>query len=115
MTFSTALNFLKLGARVGRAGWNGKGMWIAISPGVKDNPTEKFWSKAVRIFGTENSVKTITGIVQSAQRHWDNNTTVTLSNDPSLGAAFGAQGVGVVYVNSVGGTQAYNASALVSR
>lgn len=34
MTFSTALELLKKGAKVARAGWNGKGMWIVlIHPG----------------------------------------------------------------------------------
>ena len=28
--FETALTFLKLGYRAQRAGWNGKGMWIAV-------------------------------------------------------------------------------------
>lgn len=30
MTFGTALSLLKRGARVARAGWNGKGMWLAM-------------------------------------------------------------------------------------
>ena len=30
MDFSTALGGLTLGAKLRRAGWNGKGMWIAI-------------------------------------------------------------------------------------
>lgn len=33
MTFGDALRELKAGARVRRAGWNGKGMWIALTPG----------------------------------------------------------------------------------
>jgi hypothetical protein len=34
MTFSIALELLKKGERVARAGWNGKGMWIVlIHPG----------------------------------------------------------------------------------
>lgn len=32
MDFSHALGSLKDGKRVGRSGWNGKGMWIALSP-----------------------------------------------------------------------------------
>ena len=31
--FDTAIRLLKEGHRVARAGWNGKGMWIALSPG----------------------------------------------------------------------------------
>lgn len=30
LTFATALLFIKQGKRVQRAGWNGKGMWIAL-------------------------------------------------------------------------------------
>lgn len=30
MTFCFALEALKAGARVQRAGWNGKGMWLAL-------------------------------------------------------------------------------------
>ena len=33
MDFGDALRALKRGARVSRAGWNGKGMWIALPPG----------------------------------------------------------------------------------
>lgn len=33
MNFGEALEALKIGARVARAGWNGKGMWIALTPG----------------------------------------------------------------------------------
>lgn len=30
MNFGQALDALKLGSRVARAGWNGKGMWLAL-------------------------------------------------------------------------------------
>jgi hypothetical protein len=33
MNFGDALAALKDGAKVARAGWNGKGMWIALTPG----------------------------------------------------------------------------------
>lgn len=33
MSFGHALQALKGGLRVARAGWNGKGMWIALTPG----------------------------------------------------------------------------------
>lgn len=32
MTFGSALALLKCGKRVARVGWNGKGMWIALTP-----------------------------------------------------------------------------------
>ena len=37
MNFSDALNLIKDGVRVGRAGWNGKGMWIALVSGNEYN------------------------------------------------------------------------------
>ncbi|MCY1555390.1 hypothetical protein D9M68_920520 [compost metagenome] len=33
MTFGLAIEALKQGKRVARAGWNGKGMWLALTPG----------------------------------------------------------------------------------
>jgi hypothetical protein len=30
MDFSQALTALKLGARIARSGWNGKGMWLGL-------------------------------------------------------------------------------------
>jgi hypothetical protein len=44
MNFGLAIEALKKGARVARAGWNGKGMWLAYSPGAKDLPAGKFWA-----------------------------------------------------------------------
>lgn len=36
MNFGEALEALKRGERVARAGWNGKGMWIALNYGSAD-------------------------------------------------------------------------------
>lgn len=33
MTFGLAIEAMKLGERVARAGWNGKGMWLVLDPG----------------------------------------------------------------------------------
>ena len=60
MTFSEALEVLNMDGRVQRAGWNGKGMWLALSPGVTDNPSEKFWSPAIREWAAKNLVQAIT-------------------------------------------------------
>ena len=41
MEFREAIKALKLGKRVATAGWNGKGMWLAYSPGSKaSRPTD---------------------------------------------------------------------------
>lgn len=33
LNFGQALEALKLGARIARSGWNGKGMWLFLVPG----------------------------------------------------------------------------------
>ena len=43
MTFGLAIEALKLGKKVARAGWNGKGMWLSYSPGAPALPYDKFW------------------------------------------------------------------------
>jgi hypothetical protein len=35
LTFGLAIEALKLGKKVTRAGWNGKGMWLVLVPGTK--------------------------------------------------------------------------------
>ena len=45
MTFGLALEALKRGQRVARAGWNGKGMWLALScDRSRTIPAAAFWS-----------------------------------------------------------------------
>ena len=36
ISFGLAIEALKAGKRVARAGWNGKGMWLVLVPGTKD-------------------------------------------------------------------------------
>lgn len=38
LPFGLAIEAMKVGMRVARAGWNGKGMWIAMSPGAEVAP-----------------------------------------------------------------------------
>lgn len=59
MSFSDALNRIKHGARVARDGWNGKNMWLALSPGKSNNPTENFWSRPVRDWGRIQKIDAI--------------------------------------------------------
>jgi len=46
MSFGHAIEAMKDGYRVARAGWNGKGMWIALSglDGPRQVKAENFWS-----------------------------------------------------------------------
>jgi hypothetical protein len=41
---------LKLGQRVRRAGWNGKGMWLSLTPGNLTVHANQFWSPHNRTF-----------------------------------------------------------------
>lgn len=75
MTFSDALIALKSGKRVARTGWNGKGLWIAYSPGHKALPAERFWAGPNRDFAEASggvadvdpyiTMKTAQGTIQS--------------------------------------------------
>jgi Protein of unknown function (DUF2829) len=46
LTFGDALHYLKQGRKVSRAGWNGKGMWLALSPGHDMVHAGNFYSQA---------------------------------------------------------------------
>ncbi len=50
-----AIKQMFLGERVRRAGWNGKGMWIALSgaDGVREIAADAFWSPANRAYAQE--------------------------------------------------------------
>lgn len=47
MPFGLAVEALKKGAKVARSGWNGKGMWLALSGPIEGRTIshELFWSK----------------------------------------------------------------------
>ena len=50
MDFSDALRLLKQGGKVARSGWNGKGMWLTLSPGNEAVPAEKIWAPHNKAF-----------------------------------------------------------------
>ncbi len=54
LTFGLALEALKLGKKVARAGWNGKGMWVMLVPGTSMiNTTEGSAYHKVGVLATE--------------------------------------------------------------
>lgn len=57
MLFGEAIKLAKAGERVARSGWNGKGMWIAFSPGTVDLPTDKFCGFQNRRYADKNGGK----------------------------------------------------------
>ena len=54
MNFSQALDAIKAGHRVARAGWNGKSMWICLGQGNDANPAANFWNPHTRAFAEAN-------------------------------------------------------------
>lgn len=55
LTFGMALEALKQGEKVTRAGWNGKGMWLSLScNGEREVAAENFWSPHNAQFAREN-------------------------------------------------------------
>lgn len=62
LSFGAALNLLKTGAKVARLGWNGKGMWLALScNGTREVPAANFWAPANREWAEKqpNGVATV--------------------------------------------------------
>lgn len=54
MTFGLALEALKRGQRVARAGWNGAGQWVALGGGQHIAPDE-FWSPHTQAFAQQKA------------------------------------------------------------
>lgn len=55
MTFGLAIEALKKGKKVARAGWNGKGMWLSLScDGTREVAAENFWSPHNAEFARQN-------------------------------------------------------------
>jgi len=54
MCFSGALLHLKGGAKIARAGWNGKGMWIAMGAAHPGLEAAKFWNVHARAHAEAN-------------------------------------------------------------
>lgn len=74
LTFGQAIEALKAGQRVARAGWNGKGMWLCLSPGRESFSAVDFWAPANRDYALGQggaakvlpsiTMKTATGEIQ---------------------------------------------------
>ncbi len=61
MTFGMALEALKIGQKVARSGWNGKGMWLSLSGALSGHlvPTDSFWSHHNAEFARDNGGKAL--------------------------------------------------------
>lgn len=88
LSFGHAIAALKAGKRVARSGWNGKGMWLALSPGTDALPAPSFWAGPNREYAKERggtapvlpsiTMKTATGEILMG---WLASQTDMLSND----------------------------------
>ena len=56
MTFGMAIEAMKQGKKVARAGWNGKGMWLCIPlvEGPKEIPVSGIWGKPNADYAKQN-------------------------------------------------------------
>lgn len=56
MTFGHALEMMKLGKKVARSGWNGKGMWLCapLCNGTKQIPATGIWGKPNAEYAEQN-------------------------------------------------------------
>lgn len=56
MTFGMAIEAMKQGKKVARAGWNGKGMWLCIPlvEGPKEIPATGIWGKPNAEYAEQN-------------------------------------------------------------
>ncbi|AOY90546.1 hypothetical protein BKK79_00915 [Cupriavidus sp. USMAA2-4] len=58
LNFGQAIEALKAGLRVARAGWNGKDMWLALScNGTREVPAAAFWAPPNRAYAEANGGK----------------------------------------------------------
>lgn len=54
LTFGLAIEAMKMGSKVARAGWNGKGMWLSLScNGSRQVHADNFWSTHNAKFASE--------------------------------------------------------------
>jgi len=55
MTFGAAIEAMAAGCKVARAGWNGKGMWVTLTPGkTLDMGYDDIWTGNVRDLAVAN-------------------------------------------------------------
>lgn len=54
MTFGLAVEAIKRGAKVARAGWNGASQWVCLGAGRIDLPAAEFWNEHTRAHAEQN-------------------------------------------------------------
>ena len=54
MPYGLAVEAAKKGLKIARKGWNGKDMWVSVSPGCESLPASGFWNPAAASFAASN-------------------------------------------------------------
>ena len=57
MSFAVANYLMDQGYKMARKGWNGKKMWVSLSPGSENLPASRFWNKNNKEFAKSNGGK----------------------------------------------------------
>lgn len=77
LSFSEALEELKAGRKIARAGWNGKGMWIVLMPALQlppyshQDPGAKVNDRTAKHIGMDTPLDSQPYIAMwTAQRKW---------------------------------------------
>lgn len=63
MKFGEALEAAKAGKRIRRTGWNGKGLWVAYSPGATLMSAERVWGDAIRTWVANRTAMGETAVI----------------------------------------------------
>tara|TARA_Y100001949_G_scaffold173344_1_gene178763 strand:- start:750 stop:1196 length:447 start_codon:yes stop_codon:yes gene_type:complete len=61
MSFGHAVEMMKAGRKVARSGWNGKGMWVAITKGNPELEVNCFWNPHAKQHADTLTMKTADG------------------------------------------------------
>ena len=76
MLFGLAIEAMKMGAKVAREGWNGKDMWISMTPGkVLDLEKDAIWTENIKNQAIKNG-GTIEILPYISMKTADNNARV---------------------------------------
>jgi len=75
--FGWAIQQMKAGKKVARAGWNGKDMWVALMPGMSlppfnsQEPGKKVNDRTARLIGADTPLETLPYIAMwTADKKW---------------------------------------------
>ncbi len=84
MDFADALRHLKAGGKVARNGWNGKNMWLTLSPGNDSVPAEKIWAPHNKAFAESQKGRCVRVLPYITMKTADNAIVPWLASQTDL-------------------------------